>query len=92
MDLPVVKLEDKKLLAELVGKSKYKGFYGVYMFIHKQTGKKYVGSSNLLRRRMDYYFKGDFPLQPLADPAGTAGAKEGGKFLTLLKRRRIKRF
>jgi hypothetical protein len=31
------------------------------MFIHKNTGHKYVGSSNLLRGRMDYYFKGDFP-------------------------------
>ena len=92
MDLPVVKLEDKKLLAELVGKSKYKGFYGVYMFIHKQTGKKYVGSSNLLRRRMDYYFKGDFPLQPLADPAGTAGSKESGKFLPFLKKEGLSAF
>jgi hypothetical protein len=78
MDLPVVKLEDKKLLAELAGKSKYKGFYGVYMFIHKQTGKKYVGSSNLLRRRMDYYFKGDFPLQ--------------GKFLPFLKKEGLSAF
>ena len=34
-----------------------------HIFIHKNSGKKYVGSSNLLRRRMDYYFKGDFPLQ-----------------------------
>ena len=55
LDLPVSTLEDKKLLGELTGKSKYKGFSGVYMFIHKNSGQKYVGSSNLLRRRMDYY-------------------------------------
>lgn len=69
-DLPISTLENKQLLAELTGKSKYKGFPGVYIFIHKNTGHKYVGSSNLLRRRMDYYFKGDFPLS--------------GKFLPLL--------
>ncbi len=61
-DLPISTPENKQLLAELTGKSKYKGFSGVYIFIHKNTGHKYVGSSNLLRRRMDYYFKGDFPL------------------------------
>ena len=54
--------EDYKLLYELTGNSNYKGHFGVYMFIHKITGTKYVGSSNLLRRRMNYYFKGDFPL------------------------------
>jgi len=62
--------EDYKLFSELTGNSNYKGHFGVYMFIHKITGQKYVGSSNLLRRRMDYYFKGDFPLM--------------GKFLPLL--------
>lgn len=62
--------EDKKLLAKLTGRSKYRGFSGVYMFVHKNTGQKYVGSSNLLRRRIDYYFEGDFPL--------------AGKFLPLL--------
>ena len=71
IDLPVVTPEDKKLLAKLTGISKHKGFFGVYVFVHKNTGHKYVGSSNLLRRRMDYYFKGDFP--PLV-----------GKFLPLL--------
>lgn len=65
LNLPVSTLEDKKLLDELAGKSKYKGFSGeaqALMFIHKNSGQKYVGSSNLLRRRMDYYFKQDFPL------------------------------
>lgn len=45
-------LENSQLLAELTGKSKYKGFFGVYIFIHKNTGHKYVGSYNLLRRRL----------------------------------------
>lgn len=62
INLPVVTPEDNKLLAKLTGKSKYKGFFGVYIFTHKNTGQKYVGSSNLLRRRLDYYFKKDFPL------------------------------
>jgi hypothetical protein len=78
LDLPVSTLEDKKLLGELTGKSKYKGFSGVYMFIHKNTGQKYVGSSNLLRRRMDYYFKQDYPLT--------------GKFLPLLHQDGLKAF
>jgi hypothetical protein len=69
---------DKQLLDELTGKSKYKGFFGVYIFIHKKTSQKYVGSSNLLRRRMDYYFKGDFPLS--------------SKFLQLLNKEGLKAF
>ena len=79
IDLPVVTPESNKLLAELTGKSKYKGFLGVYIFIHKNTGQKYVGSSNLLRRRIDYYFKGNFPLTgkflPLLHSAGLGAFK-----------------
>jgi hypothetical protein len=60
IDLPITTAKNNKLLENLTGKSKYKGFFGVYMFIHKNTAQKYVGSSNLLRRRMDYYFKGEF--------------------------------
>jgi len=78
LDLPISTPENKQLLAELTGKSKYKGFSGVYIFIHKNTGHKYVGSSNLLRRRMDYYFKGDFPLS--------------GKFLPLLHKEGLRAF
>ncbi|KAH9879745.1 hypothetical protein J1614_002243 [Plenodomus biglobosus] len=77
-DLSISTPENKQLLAELTGKSKYKGFSGVYIFIHKNTGHKYVGSSNLLRRRMDYYFKGDFPLS--------------GKFLPLLHKQGLRAF
>ena len=72
IDLPIVTVKGKNLLAELTGKSKYKGYSGVYFFTHRSSGLKYVGSSNLLRRRMDYYFKGDFPAE--------------GKFLPLLKK------
>ena len=80
IDLPISRAqpENNKLLDELTGKSKYKGFSGVYIFIHKNTGQKYVGSSNLLRRRIDYYFKGDFPLV--------------GKFLPLLHQEGLKAF
>ena len=80
IDIPVSNPKDKQLLDELTGKSKYKGFFGVYIFIHKKTGQKYVGSSNLLRRRMDYYFKGewDFPL--------------AGKLLHLLHKEGLKAF
>lgn len=78
IDLPIITFESKELLAKLTGKSKYKGFFGVYIFIHKNTGQKYVGSSNLLRRRIDYYFKGDFPLT--------------GKFLPLLYKEGLKAF
>ena len=77
-DLPISKAEDKILFDKLTGKSKYKGFSGVYVFQHKTTGYKYVGSSNLLRRRMDYYFKGNFPLT--------------GKFLPLLHKDGLKAF
>lgn len=70
--------EDYNLFSELTGNSNYKGHFGVYMFIHKITGKKYVGSSNLLRRKMDYYFKGDFPLM--------------GKFLPLLAQKGLGAF
>ena len=78
MDLPISLPENNKLLDQLTGKSNYKGFFGVYMFIHKSTGQKYVGSSNLLRRRINYYLKGDFPLS--------------GKFLPLLHKEGLKSF
>jgi hypothetical protein len=79
-DLAVSTPENTKLLAGLTGRSKYSGFFGVYMFIHKNTGQKYVGSSNLLRRRLDYYFKGDLPLVGLFLPLL---AKEGLKAFKL---------
>lgn len=54
-NLPITK-DSKSLFDSLVGKSKYSGFAGVYVFIHIASGSMYVGSSNLLRRRMEYYF------------------------------------
>jgi len=90
LDLPISTTRDKRLLDELTGKSPYKGFSGVYIFIHKSTGSKYVGSSNLLRRRMDYYFKGTFPLALPRLAVGGRGA--GGKFLPLLHKEGLKAF
>lgn len=80
LDLPISTAKDHKLLDELAGKSVHKGFFGVYFFIHQNTGHKYVGSSNLLRRRMYYYFKGDFSVSP------------AGKFLPLLHNEGLKAF
>jgi hypothetical protein len=34
---------------------------GVNIFTHIASGSKFVGSSNLLARRMDYYFKNNLP-------------------------------
>jgi len=78
LDLAISTPENPKFLTELTGKSNYKGFSGVYIFKDKNTGHKYVGSSNLLRRRMDYYFKGNYPLT--------------GKILPLLDKQGIKAF
>lgn len=44
-------------LAALVGRPQSKGWKsGVYIFTHKPSGSKYVGSSNNLSRRLDQYF------------------------------------
>lgn len=85
IDLPITTPKKNKLLENLTGKSKYKGFFGVYMFIHKNTAQKYVGSSNLLRRRMDYYFKGEFTTSLFK-------LQEAGKFLPFFKQEGLKAF
>lgn len=77
VDLPITK-DNMAVFSSLVGKSSYRGYAGVYVFTHKISGSMYVGSSNLLRRRMDYYLKGDFPLV--------------GKFLPLLKKEGFSNF
>lgn len=77
-DLPITKY-NQTMFDNLLGKSRYSGFLGVYVFIHKATASMYVGSSNLLRRRMEYYFQ-----------AETKHA--GGKFLPLLNRDGISAF
>lgn len=91
-DLPISTPDNYKLLHELTGKSKHKGFFGVYMFIHKNTMDKYVGSSNLLRRRMDYYFNGDFPLALRPRPKDLVLGRKVGKFLPLLDKYGLKAF
>jgi hypothetical protein len=40
IDIPISNPKDKQLLNELTGKSKYKGFFGVYIFIHKKNKSK----------------------------------------------------
>lgn len=77
-NLPITK-NNQTLFDSLVGKSKYSGFVGIYVFIHIATGSMYVGSSNLLRRRMEYYFQ-------------TETKHVGGKFLPLLNKDGISAF
>lgn len=76
-DLPITK-DNLKNFYGLVGKSTYSGFAGVYIFIHKASKSMYVGSSNLLRRRLEYYFKGDFYL--------------GGKLLPIIHKEGLSSF
>ena len=76
-DLPITK-DNLKNFYGLVGKSTYSGFAGVYIFIHKASKSMYVGSSNLLRRRLEYYFKGDFSL--------------GGKLLPIIHKEGLNSF
>ena len=46
-----------RALIGLIGRPKTRGLKaGVYIFTHKPTGRKYVGSSNSLSRRLDQYF------------------------------------
>lgn len=55
-DLPLND-QTKHALVALIGKPKTRGLKpGVYIFTHKITGYKYVGSSNSLSRRLDQYF------------------------------------
>ena len=85
INIPISNAKDLKILEELTGKSKYKGFFGVYIFIHKYTDQKYVGSSNLLRRRMDYYFNEKY----LPTPGET---KPLSRFLNLLHKEGLAAF
>jgi len=55
-DLPLTN-ETYVSFINIVGKPKARGLkVGVYVFTHKPTGNKYVGSSNNLSRRLDQYF------------------------------------
>ena len=77
-DLSITK-NNQTLFDGLVGKSKYSGYVCRYVFIHKPTGSMYVCSSNLLRRRLEYYFQ-------------TVTEHAGGKFLPLLNRDGVSAF
>lgn len=91
INIPISNPKDNKLLEELTGKSKYKGFFGVYFFIHKDTNQKYVGSSNLLRRRMDYYFKENY-LTTDSAAASQQQKQPVSKFLQLLHKEGLAAF
>lgn len=77
-DLPITK-DSKSFFYSLVGKSKYSGFGGVYVFTHIVSRSMYVGSSKLLRRRMEYYFKDD-------------AKRIGGLFLPILNKQGLSAF
>lgn len=68
----------------LVGKPKTKVYRrpGVYVFTHKETGRKYVGSSNSLSRRLAQYFSEDQYFNQ----------KDSGLFMPLLKKEGFKAF
>jgi hypothetical protein len=106
-DLPITK-DNLKNFYGLVGRSTHSGFAGVYVFTHKASKSMYVGSSNLLRRRMEYYFK-DFPSEarfpslhklPMSGsvrktslPSEGAGREQNvGKLLPLLHKEGISSF
>lgn len=77
LDLPITKDTYETFISPArVGKSSYRGFVGVYVFTHKASKSIYVGSSNLLRRRMDYYFKG---VLLSAGPPQRCAAQRGGE-------------
>ena len=79
-DLPITK-DTRTAFTSLTGKSAYKGYAGVYLyfFTHIPTGSKYVGSSNVLNRRLEYYFKDNLPkvgkLLPLISRDGLGAFK-----------------
>jgi len=58
------------------------------MFIHKNTAQKYVGSSNLVRRRRDYYLKENRQSHLLL----YLKLKKLVKFLPFLKKEGLKAF
>ncbi|KAG0122489.1 GIY endonuclease, partial [Tuber indicum] len=60
-DLPITK-DTQASFTAVIGKSVHSGgFAGVYVFTHIASNFKYVGSSNLLVRRMAYCFKDNLP-------------------------------
>lgn len=63
---------------EKLGKVNGKEVAGVYIFTHKETGAKYVGSSIQLATRLQRYLNNTY--------------KEYGKFLPFLTKEGIERF
>jgi len=55
-DLPITDETHPSLLALIVKPHSKRSNTGVYVFTHKPTGNKYVGSSNDLARRFKQYF------------------------------------
>lgn len=77
-NLPITK-DSKSFFYSLIGKFKYSGFGGVYVFTHIVSRSMYVGSSKLLRRRLECYFKDD-------------AQRLGGLFLPLLNKQGLSAF
>lgn len=68
----------------LVGKPGSRGkFAGVYVFTHIETGQKYVGSSNMLGRRLSQYFEPE---------KGFVNKKDSGLLLPLIKKDGFSKF
>lgn len=82
-DLPLTN-ETYHAFIGLVGKPKAKVSRrpGVYIFTHKETGSKYVGSSNSLSRRLVQYFSDD----PYFNQ------KDSGLFMPFLRKEGFKAF
>lgn len=55
-DLPITEEMYPSLLALIRKPQSKRSKTGVYIFTHKQTGNKYVGSTNDLARRLNQYF------------------------------------
>jgi hypothetical protein len=71
-------LHKDPMFKEKLGKSNGREVAGVYIFTHKETGAKYVGSSTQLAVRIQGYLKGSY--------------KEYGKFLPFLTSEGLDKF
>lgn len=81
-DLPITDQTYPALLG-LIGKPNSKrSKAGVYIFSHKNSGKKYVGSSNDLARRFNQYFESN----------ALFSNKETGILLPMLEKEQLKAF
>jgi len=85
-DLPLTDVTYQAFVG-LVGTPKIKVHRrpGIYIFSHKETGRKYVGSSNSLSRRLAQYFSEDKGMARF-------NQKDSGLFMPLLKKEGFKAF